>query len=198
MARSLAQVGYRAPRPAVTQSLAQSSEQLEREEPPLEAEPKLGRDVVLYMEPRPAIDGAGSFGQCANCANFIPEISMRGAIRGDRCALFGSNFPIGGNDSCGLFVAWPAGKACDECIDHAAEDMIAGLRGSVSPYEVGYVANTSVRCGNCRFFDWAESECEMLEGLNTSLPDVFACDTSVKASGCCNLFCAISNGGHDG
>jgi hypothetical protein len=90
-----------------------------------------------------------------------------------------------------LYVPWPGGKPCEGCVAHCAGEMIQGIRSAVSPWAAGYVSNKEVRCQNCRHFDFAESECELFESLNESMPKVFACDTKVESGGCCNGWCAI-------
>lgn len=191
MARSIAE-GPVAPRGLATRSLAQAAVAVpeEAKERAVAAEPRLDRSAFLYMEPRPGIDGAGSFAQCAACQHFVPEAMMRGAVRGDRCSLFGSTFPITDDDSCGLFAPNPDGRPCEHCEVHAAEEMISGMRASASPYQVGYVSDQKVRCMNCRQFDAENSECEFFGELNEKLPALFACDEKVKADGCCNAWAA--------
>ena len=160
----------------------------EADEPPVVAEPPLGREAVLYMEPRPGIDGEAMFGSCASCASFIPEIYMNGAVRGSRCAKFGSAFPIDDDDSCNLYTPWPAGRPCEDCIAHGAMKMRAGAKGAVDPWSVGYVSDTKTQCRYCRFFDAEESECEAFESLNEKSGNLFQLDTAVKPCGACNLW----------
>lgn len=177
-------------------SAAPTSAPEEDNEKPIAAVPLLGREVFLYMEPRDGLDGASEFGTCAACENFIPENAMRGAVRGDRCKLFGSDYPVDDPDTCGLWAPWPGGKACDGCVTHGAGEMIMGMRGSVSPYDVGYKSgmslvdtmSSSTRCSSCRQFDFADSECEFFEELNEKLPAVFACEVKVKSGGACNAW----------
>jgi hypothetical protein len=182
-----------APKPLAVTALAREkgpSQKAEGEEPVVAA-PRLGRDVFLYMEPRPALDAPASFAQCASCCNFIPDLQMHGAVRGDRCLLFGTNFPITDDDSCNLYVPWPAGDPCKGCVAHGAEELIGGMRASVKPFDVGYVADTKVTCKRCRQFDFVDSACEAMEELNRKLPQMFDLDEKVSADGCCSMWSAI-------
>jgi hypothetical protein len=173
---------------SIAESVGPSPVDNEAAEAPVAAEPRLTRSVFLYRERREGIDGPSYAGQCASCINFVPESAMRGAVSGNRCGLFGSNFPIADDDACFLHVPWPDGQPCDECLAHGADEIVEGARGSVEPYAVGYHCNVKPRCEYCRFFDAAEEECEAMESLNEKAPLLFDLNTSVEVGGKCNLF----------
>jgi hypothetical protein len=176
-----------APRMLAALALPEKKEE-ERE---VVAEPRLQRDVFVYLEPRPGIDGTTSFCQCGSCTSFVPEAAMHGAVVGDRCAIFGSNFPIDDDSSCNLYVPTSDGKPCGGCVAHAAEKMVKGMRGSVLPYNVGFVRDVNVRCANCAQFDGVESCCTFFEKLNEELPLLFDLDMKVKPAACCDGFVQI-------
>jgi hypothetical protein len=176
---------------SIAESVGSSPVDNEAAEAPVAAEPRLTRSVFLYRERREGIDGPSYAGQCGGCMHFISEAMMRGAVSGNRCELFGSSFPVADDDECHMQMPWPDGKPCDRCLGHAAEEMIEGSRGSVSPYAVGYCQNTKPRCEYCRFFDAAEEECEAMESLNEKAPLLFDLNTSVEVGGKCNLFCSF-------
>ena len=161
----------------------------EKGEPEVAAEPKITRSALLYLEPREGIDGKEYFALCGSCQNFIPEAKMRGAVRGNRCSLLGSNFPVTDDSFCRAYMPNSDGQACSHCQDHAAEEMIEGQRGAVSAWDVGYVPDETGRCSDCRHFDAVESECEMFEELNEKLPAVFDLNCEVKPCGRCTLWC---------
>ena len=184
-------MGVPAPRPTAGKSLAQlatAPPDEEKGEKEVEAVPRLMRDVLGYMEPRPGIDGGAYFGNCAACSNYVPEAMMRGALRGDRCGLLGSTFMITDDAACNSFMPWPDGKPCGECQSHTANKLVAGLRASASPFDLGYVSDEKVKCSGCRHFDGADSECELIESMNESMPKVFAMDCKVKPDGTCTAW----------
>lgn len=193
MARTVAD-GYM-PRlaPSGVMALAMTKPEVEAGEPELEAVPRIGRAAFLYLEPRPGLDGAGYFAQCASCSSFVPEAFGRGAFRGARCALFGSSMPVTDDSSCGLFTPWASGMPCDEIVACNAGQIAGGLRAAVTPTDAGYVADTKVRCRNCRFVDMegdgtGAPECEFFEHLNKTCPSLFMLDTKVALDGCCNAW----------
>ena len=152
------------------------------------AEPKLDRACLVYLEPREAIDGKSYFGQCAACSSFIPESTMRGAVRGDRCALFGAQFPITDDDSCHLWTPWPDGRPDEKRLGHNGEAMVRNAPAAVQPYNVGYRAEEKVRCAFCRHYEYESKTCQLMAALNAALPDVFALDDQVKPGGKCDLW----------
>lgn len=174
--------------PSIAQSMAQPVVDEEAGEKPVAAEPRMDRSAFLYRERREGIEGPSYAGQCGSCMHFISEALMRGAVSGNRCELFGSNFPVADDDKCHLQVPWPDGKPCDRCLAHAAEEMVEGCRGSIDPWLAGYRMNIKPRCEYCRFYDVAEKECEMLEELNAKVPLVFDLNIKVKPDAKCNLF----------
>lgn len=157
----------------------------------VEAVPRLDRSVFVYLEPREGIDGTTSFCQCASCSNFIPESFMRGAVRGDRCGLFGSNFPVDDDDSCNLYTPWADGRPCDDDVAEAADDMVSGCRGSVRPYDVGFLSDVNVRCGNCRQFDYVTKTCAFFAKLTAEQPGLFMLEPTVNIDGCCDAWSEI-------
>lgn len=159
----------------------------EKAEPPVKCEPRLGRDAVLYQEPRPGLDGVQYFGACGSCRNFIPETAMRGAVAGARCALFGSTMPITDDASCNLYVAWGAGTPDDDIVEENAECIVGGVRGVVSPWSVGY-SEVKSKCSNCASFDAEHMGCELFECLTECQPNIWLLDPNVKADGVCNLW----------
>lgn len=144
------------------------------------------RSVFLYMEPRIAIDGPDYFARCGSCVNFIPENAMHGAVAGDRCALFGSGFPITDDSSCGLYAPNADGQPCAGCVKHAAEEIIEGCRGSVDPWVAGFVRDERVQCQNCFNFDYEAAKCKLFAGLNAAAPERWALTDDVLAGACCN------------
>jgi len=179
------------PGPSMAVALATPEREEDEAEPEIAAEPPLTRAAFAYMEARAGLDGPGYFAACANCSHFVPESFMRGAVRGDRCQLFGSNFPISDDDGCNSYMPWPDGTPCQHCVSHAAEKMVAGCRGSVSPWSVGYAANTRRVCATCRQFDAEESECRFFERLNETCPSVFMLDTKITPPARCSAWSAI-------
>ncbi len=136
---------------------------------------KIQRDAFLYFDPHANSDEE-EFAQCSTCRMFVP---------GDRCIVHGSKVKVEATGSCGLYAIWPKGKANPIVIgDHRAE-LDKGIPGSVTTKESGYV-NRKVRCDNCEFFDGEESDCELYENLNKTLPQLFDLDVNVKEDGCCN------------
>ena len=174
--------------PSIAESVGPAPTDNEANEAPVAAEPRLTRAVFLYRERREGIDGPSYAAQCASCINFIAESAMRGAVSGNWCQLFGSDFPIADDDACFMHAPWPDGQPCDGCIAHGADEIVEGTRGSVSPYQVGYRSDVKPRCEYCRHFDRGELECEAMESLNEKMPLLFDLDTSVKVGGKCNLF----------
>lgn len=160
-------------------------------EPEVSAQPPLDRSTFVYVEARKGIDGEQYFGNCGSCENFVPEAYGRGAFRGARCQLFGSNFPISDDDGCDRWAPWPDGVPCQHCVGHAAEKVVAGSRGSVSPWSVGYAADERRVCSTCRQYDSAESECEFFACLNAALPNIFALDTKIVTPAKCAAWSAI-------
>jgi hypothetical protein len=81
-------------------------------------------------------------------------------------------------------------------VEHNAAELARGLRGAVSPYEVGFVRDTEVRCGQCRMFDPGrpgeeESHCDFFRQLTEKMPEIFDLDKRVDASDCCNAWNAF-------
>lgn len=144
------------------------------------------RSVFLYMEPRVGVDGPRYFAQCASCVNYIPEGAMNGAVFGDRCALFGSDFPITDDSSCGLYAPNPTGVACEERVECNADEVKDGCKSSVDPWTAGYVRDENVRCSNCFNFDYETAKCKMFARLNAAAPDKWVLTEDVKAGACCN------------
>ncbi len=182
------------PRPGAAPTMAASMRDdpaEEANEPEIVAEPRLNRSALGYIEPRVGIDGASSFCQCDSCMHFVPENAMRGAVVGDRCLILGATFPVSGESSCAYFLPWPTGAADADDVSENAEDMIEGERGSITPYDAGFVRDTKVRCMNCRSFESDESECSLYEALNDKLPNVWQLDCSVKGGACCSCWNAM-------
>lgn len=173
-------------------------EEDEAREPEIAAEPPLDRSVFAYMQARKGIDAEQYFGNCASCQNFVPEAFGRGAFRGARCQLFGSNFPISDDDGCNHWMPWPDGTPCDHCVSHAAQEMVAGCRGSVSPWAAGYAVDKRRVCATCRQFDAEESECRFFEHLNQTCSTVFMLDTKIVAPAKCSAWSAIPEMNDDG
>lgn len=122
---------------------------------------KIDRSAFLYMAPQPP---RSRFAQCGTCLNFIP---------GKRnCTVLGPRVEVTASMSCGLYVH---GKPSD--------DQVA--MSSTTPNEAGLV-NREVRCENCRFFDRADSDCDLYEKLNETMPDAFKLNTAVDPQACCN------------
>jgi len=168
-------------------------EPMEPAEKEVAAEPRLTRAVVGYLEPREGIDGLSYYNQCASCVAFIPEGMMRGAVRGARCAKFDSDFPVTDDSGCNLYTPTPDGKPCGHCAEHAAEKVIKGQRGSVSPWTVGFVRDKKRRCETCRQFEFGEGdagpECSLMEAMNEALPAVFQMEAKVKPGAKCDMWC---------
>jgi hypothetical protein len=165
-------------------------------EEPVKAEPRLDRSVFLYMAPRDGFDGKGYFGQCSNCAQFVPEASMHGTVRGARCVLLGSEFSVTDDSSCGFWQPWAVGVPCQAIVDSNAAELARGLRGAVSPSTAGYVYDTRVRCQHCRMADMDGDgtgipECELYQALNEALPEVFDLDKTIEGAACCNAWVKI-------
>ena len=182
--------------PSLAQAETAPPADKESHEPELEAYPRLDRSVFLYLEPRDGFDGKGYFAQCSSCSNFVPESLMRGAVRGGRCALFGSGFPVSDDSSCGLYAPWATGAPCEALAAVNAAGLVKGVRSAVAPYDAGFVRDTKVRCENCVFIDALGDgtnapECELYEALNEKAPKVFDLNKAVKLSGCCNAFCSL-------
>jgi hypothetical protein len=191
MARTLTAIDMPAPRAKPSGRMVASPmaplPKMEPEEGEREvaAEPKLMRDVLLYLEPREALDGKQYFGLCGSCRNYVSEGAMHGAVRGDRCALFGADFPVTDDSSCHLFCPTPDGQPCAHCQEHAGQKMIMGQRPCISPFVAGFVHDTTPRCARCRQYDPVESKCCLMEALNKALPEVYALDAAVKPGGRC-------------
>ena len=167
-------------------------EPMEPVEKEVAAEPRLGRAVVGYLEPRAGIDGPEYFNRCGSCVSFIPEAMMNGAVRGARCSVLGSDFPISDDDGCNLWIPYPDGKPCSEEQEEAGEEMVAGRRGSISPWDAGYKADCRRQCAVCRHSEYdIEGKvltCGLLEEMNETLPTVFDMETVVKPGGRCDLW----------
>jgi hypothetical protein len=174
--------------PSIAESVGPAPADNEAAEPAVAAEPRLTRSVFLYLEPREGIDGKDYFGLCGSCRNFVPEAMMRGAVRGNRCAILGSNMPITDDSFCRVYIPTNDGQACDDCQSHAAEEMIEGQRGAVNSWDVGYVQDDTGRCSDCRHFEIGENECAMFEALNEKLPAVFDLNCEVKPGAKCSLW----------
>lgn len=160
----------------------------EAAEPAVEANPRLGRSVFLYREPRPGLDGLQYFGACASCQSFVPESEMSGAVMGDRCVKFGSSIPISDDDHCTLYEPWGSGISCAAVTAFYAQELRKGVIG-VSPWSVGYKSKTCVQCQTCCFFD-APGECEAMESLNEKSPNLFELATDVKPRAWCSMWTA--------
>ena len=159
----------------------------EAAEPPVVAEPRIGRQAFLYMEPRQGIDGAVMFSECGSCQHMIPEAFMFGAVQGNRCSLLGSQFPITDDDHCGLYSPWSAGVPCVHIQQMNAGEVRKGVPPAVMPYVAGYKSKCTVQCQTCRFFDGPD-ECEAYEMLNEQVPQMFDLDKTVKPNGKCSLW----------
>lgn len=161
----------------------------EPEENEVEAEPRLGRNVVSYLEPRERIDGAEYFGQCASCSSYVPEAAMRGVLRGDRCCKFGDDYPITDDSTCNLYSPNPNGTPCGHCQEHAGVKMIAGMRASVDPWDVDYARDQTKHCSGCRHIQFGEkTTCALLAAMNEEMPAVFAMNVEIKLTGRCTLW----------
>jgi hypothetical protein len=167
----------------------------ERDEPKLEALPRFGREVFSYLEPRVGLDGLKYFGQCASCQSFTTEAAMGGAVHGNRCVLFGSDFPVTDDDSCDRYTPLASGLPCASLEAFNAAELRKGLPGAVRPYDVGYKSKCTAQCGRCKFADAEEPdlppgklECELYELLNREYPSIFAIIETVDRYGGCALF----------
>jgi hypothetical protein len=179
---------------------AREDEAEEPKEAPVEAVPRLTRDVFGYHEPRPGIDGKQYHGQCANCARFVPEAAMTGAMAGARCALFGSSFSVSDDDSCGHFSPWNSGIPCESVILFNAGELRKGMPPAISPWMAGYKARECTQCGKCKFGDATnpempagKMECELFEEINTRSPNVFSLETIVDVYAGCSLWRPVDN-----
>lgn len=177
-------------------ALLAESEAHEAAEPPVEANPKIGRAAFNYLEPRQAIDGLAYFRRCAACENFVPEAAMTGAVVGARCAKFGAQFSVSDDDTCNLFVPWHAGMPCEAVIAFNALELRKGLPAGVAPGLVGYKPDCKAQCHACRFYDGGEptmagtrmGECEAYESLNEKSPNLFDLVKTVHPHGGCSLW----------
>jgi hypothetical protein len=174
---------------------AREDEAEEPKEAPVEAVPRLTRDVFGYHEPRTGIDGKSYFGQCGSCQFFVSEAAMTGAVYGNRCALFGAGFRITDDDSCFRFTPWAAGAPCEHVTAFYAAEIRKGLPGALSPFEVGYHGECATQCGSCRFGDRSDPEtppgkleCEAFEDMQEKAPLLFALEAIVDSFGGCNLW----------
>ena len=169
--------------------------QAEEGEPEVGADPRLGRAVFSYLEPRKGTDAPGDFRSCASCRNFVPERAFRAATRGNHCVLMG-NWPIEAHASCNHYAPWPMGKPIEHVIDAHALACLNGARQSLDPYSANYDDNPrhSHKCSGCRHFDAVGDEdthgpeCELMEALNRSLPKVFDAGESIEADGGCSAW----------
>lgn len=160
-------------------------------EPEIEAVPRLDRSVFAYMEARKGIDGEQYFGACGSCQNFVAEAYMRGAVRGARCAILGSNMTVNDDSSCDRWLPWPDGQPDSGCIAEMADGMVAGCRGSTSPMAVGFLWDKRKVCTTCRQFEGAESECSFFECLNQTCPSLFMLDTNIVTPAKCSAWSEI-------
>ncbi len=181
-----------APRPAQPMTLATSMRPApadeEKGEAAVVAEPRLDRSALGYVEPRPGIDGRQYYAQCAGCIHFVPENAMRGAVSGDRCVILGADFTVTDDSTCAYFLPWPTGVADSDDVAENAEDMVEGEKGSITPWQAGFLRDTAVQCCRCRSFEPEENECSLYEALNTALPNVWALDEKVKPGACCSAW----------
>lgn len=178
------------PAPRAVQSMAISMTSpptdVEAAEPEVESVPPLSRAAFGYLEARPGVDGSEYFASCASCQHYVAEAFGRGAFRGDRCALFGSNFPVSDDDGCNRWAPWSDGQPDSDCIAEMAEGMVAGCRGSLSPWGAGYAPDKHRVCSTCAHFDGEESSCEFFGCLNEALPKLFAIEEKVTLPARCN------------
>lgn len=170
--------------------LVEETREHEAAEPPVEAMPKIGRAAFLYREPRVGLDGLFYHGACANCQSFVPEAAMGGSVVGDRCVKFGSGFRISDDDHCSLYESWNSGLPCAAVTDFYALELRKGIVNGISPWSVGYKADTCVQCQKCRFYDAESGECEAMESLNERSPNLFELATDVKPQAWCTMWTA--------
>lgn len=174
----------------------EETEAHEAAEPPVEANPKIGRAAFNYMEPRLGLDGLNYWRRCSNCESFVPEVAMGAAVAGARCARFGSTFVITDDDNCNLFWPWHAGTPCAQVVDMNAMELRKGIPGGPSPYSIGYRSQCDAKCRTCRFIDFGEpglentgkAECEAYESLNECSPNIFDLLKTISPNGGCSLW----------
>jgi hypothetical protein len=181
---------------SAVESLMAETEAHEEAEPPVEANPKIGRSAFNYMEPRLGIDGRDYFRRCASCESFVPETAMGGAVQGARCARFGSDFRVTDDDNCNLYWPWHSGMICASVVDLNALELRKGIPGAMSPWSVGYRSKCDAKCRSCRFVDFGEptlagtrsAECEAYESLNEESPNIFDLVKTISPEGGCSLW----------
>ena len=177
--------------------------QEEEGEPEVVCDPPLGRNVFGYLEPRKGIDAPGDFRSCMSCASFIPERAFHAATFGNRCQLLGS-FPIEPMANCYRWRPWPMGKPVEAVVEAHALGALNGARSSLSPFDVGYSADTDDihQCRGCRNFDPQSDDvadgaqgphCEAMEQLNRALPKMFQVNESVDPNGGCSAWTEPAN-----
>lgn len=168
--------------------------QAEEGEKPVAAEPRLGRDVFAYLEPRKGIDAPSEWRECASCRSYVPERAFHGAQNGNRCLLFGGSFPVEPYAYCHRFCPWPMGAPIEHAIASHALMLLNHPQGSVSPFTAGYCEDPSHkhRCKFCRQFDpdgdvdSPGAECEFYGELNEKLPAIFALNEKVDPDAGCD------------
>jgi len=142
---------------------------------------KIDRSTFLYMEPPAGYYQPEEFAQCETCRKFIST--------DDKCIELGPKPRIVAGKSCCLYSPWPLGKPNPEVVrNHLAELKQAEKRDAhdfVTPKEAGLVER-EVRCENCAYFDEEESDCELYEMLNKTMPEHFDLNVKVKPLACCN------------
>jgi hypothetical protein len=123
------------------------------------AEERLKRDAFIYLHPN-------GDKQCGTCRDWMTN---------DQCAIHGPAVKVPATASCGLYVFGDPITDPDHFESHAI----------VTPEESGLV-DRPVRCENCYWGGPAEYECELFHQLNRYMPEIFALDTAIEPTGCCN------------
>jgi len=171
----------------------------EAAEPPVVAEPRIGRADLGYLEPREGVDGKLMFRCCGSCQHFVPEAYFTGALMGSRCAILGSAMSVSDDNYCHRYLPWASGVPCEDIVCMNAGQLRRGVPPAISPADAGYLWDTQTKkhCASCRFFDGPD-ECEMFEQLNEDAPDIFLLDTTVKPQAGCSLWRKVPEVGENG